>query len=352
MSLKLTELDAPEGYERLILAEDTDAGLRGMICIHSTVLGPAAGGCRMWPYASDAEAVADVTRLARGMTYKNAMADLSLGGGKSVIIGNARQDKTPDLLRAFGRAVDSLAGQYYTAEDVGMSTDDLAVMAEETKYAVGLDGAEFGSGDPSPFTAEGVFQCLKVGAAHVFGSDDLTGRRVLVQGLGHVGLSLAEKLHAAGAILIVTDINDDALADAKARLGADICAPEAVFDQQMDIFAPCALGGILNDASVGRLTAKLVCGAANNQLSEPGVAEELRQRGIRYLPDYVVNAGGIISVAGEIHRRGENYRRERLAGVAARIHEMLEQADREGKTTVAVADEMVESILDAARERS
>lgn len=346
MALILTDLDAPEGFERLILAEDAEAKLRGLICVHSTVLGPAAGGCRMWSYASDAEAIADVTRLARGMTYKNAMADLGLGGGKSVIIGNARQDKTPAMLRAFGRAVDTLAGRYYTAEDVGMSTADLAIMAEETKFAVGLEG---GSGDPSPWTAEGVFRCLKVGAGHVFGSDDLTGRRVLVQGLGHVGLSLAEKLHAAGAVLTVTDINDDALADAKSRLGAVVCAPEAVFEQDMDIFAPCALGGILNVHTVPDLTAKLVCGAANNQLAEPKIADMLRDRGIRYLPDYVVNAGGIISVAGEIHHRGENYRRERLAKVADRIGEMLVIADREGKPTVEVADAMVDRLLADAR---
>ena len=219
MTLKLTDLKQP-GFERLVLAEDADAGLRALICIHSTVLGPAAGGCRMWNYASDEDAIRDATRLARGMTYKNAMADLGLGGGKSVIIGDARRDKTPAMMRAFGRAVQALNGQYYTAEDVGISTEDMAYAAEETRFAVGLAGGDHGSGDPSPWTAEGVFRCLKVGAAHVWGSEDLAGKRVLVQGLGHVGLSLAEKLHAAGAKLIVTDINAAALADAAERLGA------------------------------------------------------------------------------------------------------------------------------------
>ncbi|AUH34490.1 Glu/Leu/Phe/Val family dehydrogenase [Paracoccus tegillarcae] len=347
MSLKLTELEQPD-FERLVLAEDSDAGLRALICVHSTALGPAAGGCRMWDYASDDEAVADVTRLARGMTYKNAMADLGLGGGKSVIIGDARRDKTPDLMRAFGRAVESLQGSYYTAEDVGISTEDMAFAAEETRYAVGLAGGDHGSGDPSPWTAEGVFRCLKVGAAHVFGSDDLTGRKVLVQGLGHVGMSLAEKLKDAGAHLIVTDINDAALEDASTRLGAEVIAPDQVFQQEMDIFAPCALGGALNAGTVPQLTARLVCGAANNQLSTPEMARVLQDRGITYLPDYVVNAGGIISAAGEIHRRGENYRRARLDGIAGRVQEMLQRADAEGRTTNEIANAMVDQMLDKA----
>lgn len=342
MELTLTDLDRPEGFERLVLAEDASAGLRALICVHSTVLGPAAGGCRMWNYANDAEAIADVMRLARGMTYKNAMAGLGLGGGKSVIIGDARRDKTPAMMRAFGRAVDALKGIYYTAEDVGISPEDMAYAAAETRYAVGLSDA---SGDPSPWTAEGVFRCLGIGAAHVFGSADLTGRRVLVQGLGHVGLSLAEKLHVAGAELIVTDIHTAALEDAKTRLGATVCAPDEVFDQQMDIFAPCALGGVLNEDSSPKLSARLVCGAANNQLTTPGIAEKLRARGITYLPDYVVNAGGIISVASEIHGTGDAWRRERLDGIAGRVAEMLTRATAGNCSTEQIADQMVEQML-------
>lgn len=348
MTLKLTDLKQP-GYERLVLAEDAAAGLRALICIHSTALGPAAGGCRMWAYGSDAEAITDVTRLARGMTYKNAMADLGLGGGKSVIIGDARRDKTPDLMRAFGRAVEALEGQYYTAEDVGISTGDMALAAEETAYAVGLAGGDHGSGDPSPWTAEGVFRCLKVGAAHVWGTEDVVGKRVLVQGLGHVGLSLAEKLHAAGATLIVTDINAAALEDARTRLGAGVIAPDTVFAQGIDIFAPCALGAVLTADTVPALTAKLVCGAANNQLATPEIADLLKARGITYLPDYVVNAGGIISVAGEIHKRGENYRRGRLDAIATRVAEMLTRAKAENRTTVQIADAMVERMLAGAK---
>lgn len=346
MALTLTDMTAPEGFEQLVLAEDPEVGLRALICVHSTVLGPAAGGCRMWPYADDAAAIHDVTRLARGMTYKNAMADLGLGGGKSVIIGDARHDKTPQLMQAFGRAVDTLAGRYYTAEDVGISPLDMAHAASQTPYAVGLSGA---SGDPSPWTAEGVFRCLKVGASHVFGTEDLTGRRVLVQGLGHVGMSLAEKLHAAGARLIVSDINQAALDDAQARLGATVCATDQVFDQPMDIFAPCALGGVLTPETAAQLQARLVCGAANNQLADDFVAQILADRQITYLPDYVVNAGGIISVASEIHAKPDAWRLERLIAIAGRVDQMLTRARAEDQLIPQIADRMVLDMLNGRK---
>ncbi len=346
MPLIITEETPPPGYERLIFAEEASHGLQAYICLHSTVFGPAAGGCRMWAYESREAAREDVLRLARGMTAKNVMAGLGLGGGKSVIIGDARTDKTPEMLRAFGRAVNALDGQYYTAEDVGFSPEDIRIVAEETDFAVGLEGGEHGSGDPSPFTAEGVFQCLKVGAKDVFGSDDLVGRRVLVQGLGSVGMSLAEKLHASGASLIVSDINQAALDLARDNLRADICPVDQVFDAQMDIFAPCALGGVLTHENAQKLSAQLICGAANNQLAEDAVAETLLVRGIRYLPDYVVNAGGIISVAGEIHKAGETYRQARLKEIATRIAEILETSKRTGHSTTKVADQIVDDILD------
>ncbi|WP_226627149.1 Leu/Phe/Val dehydrogenase [Alloyangia pacifica] len=348
MALKLVEEQAPAGYERLVYIEDEEAGLRAFVCVHSTVLGPAVGGCRMWNYATLEEARTDVLRLAAGMTHKNAMAGLGLGGGKSVILGDPRSDKTEALFRAFGRAIESFKGSYYTAEDVGISPEDMAVVATQTAYAVGLDHGAHASGDPSPFTAEGVFQCLKVGARAVFGSDDLTGRRVLVQGLGHVGWSLAEKLHAAGAQLVVSDVNTAAVEKARDTLGAEFCAPDAVFAQQIDVFAPCALGGILTHDSVARLSAKLVCGAANNQLLEPSVAEALLERDCLYLPDYVVNAGGIISVAGEVHRAGPEYRADRLAQIASRVGQIIEISRDQHKTTTQVADEMVADILAAA----
>ncbi|MBE9637279.1 Leu/Phe/Val dehydrogenase [Salipiger mangrovisoli] len=349
MALKLVEELAPAGYERLVYIEDEDAGLRAFVCVHSTVCGPAVGGCRMWNYASKDEARTDVLRLAAGMTHKNAMAGLGLGGGKSVILGDPRSDKSEALFRAFGRAIESFGGSYYTAEDVGISPEDMAIVAKETSYAVGLDHGAHASGDPSPFTAEGVFQCLKIGARAVFGTEDLTGRRVLVQGLGHVGWSLAEKLHAAGAALVVTDVNAAASQKAQVSFGAEVCAPDEVFDQQIDIFAPCALGGVLTHETVARLSAKLVCGAANNQLLEPSVAEDLLKRDCLYLPDYVVNAGGIISVAGEVHHAGPEYRAERLVQIARRIDEIVRTSRKEGKTTIRVADEMVTDILAKAR---
>lgn len=346
MALTLTDLTAPQGFERLVLAQDPQAGLRALICLHSTTLGPAAGGCRMWAYADDDAAIHDVTRLARGMTYKNAMADLGLGGGKAVIIGDARTDKTPAMMRAFGEAVDALGGTYWTAEDVGISPADMAHAAEATRFAVGLSGA---SGDPSPWTAEGVFRCLRVGARHAFGTDDLTGRRVLVQGLGHVGLSLAEKLAAAGARLMVTDIHQAALDAAATRLGATVCAPDAVFDQQMDILAPCALGGVLTQDTAAALTATLVCGAANNQLADDSVADILAARGIAYLPDYVVNAGGIISVASEIHGKPDAWRLDRLTAIAGRVDQMLTRARDTDQLPSAVADQMVHDMLTTRR---
>ncbi|MEM9632128.1 MAG: Glu/Leu/Phe/Val dehydrogenase dimerization domain-containing protein [Pseudomonadota bacterium] len=350
MPLTLMEEDAPAGHERLIYAEDQASGLRAYICLHSTAYGPAAGGCRMWNYATKDEARSDVLRLADGMTSKNAMAGIELGGGKSVIIGDAKTDKSDDLFRSFGKAVHSLNGTYYTAEDVGISPEDMAIAAEETPFAVGLDGGAHGSGDPSPFTAEGVFQCMRAAREILAGSADLSGQRVLVQGLGHVGMSLAEKLHDAGARLVVSDINQTALDKARTELGAEICPVDAIFETEIDIFAPCALGGVLSATSARKLTAGLVCGAANNQLATPDVAEVLRARNIQYLPDYVVNAGGIISVASEIHKAGPGYREDRLTGIAARIRDILSVSRRTGKTTIQVADNMVESILTQAIE--
>lgn len=342
MTLTITDLTPPEGFERLVRAADPDSGLIALICLHSTVLGPAAGGCRMWAYPDEDAAIADVTRLARGMTYKNAMAGLGLGGGKSVIIGDARRDKTPALMRAFGQAVDALKGSYYTAEDVGISPQDMAYAAQETRYAVGLSE---GSGDPSPWTAEGVFRCLRVGAGQVFGSTDLTGRRALVQGLGHVGMSLAQKLHQAGAQLIVSDINQDAVQKACTELQATACPTDQIFQPQIDIFAPCALGGVLTQDSARQLNARLVCGAANNQLATPQVASLLRERGITYLPDYVVNAGGIISVASEIHAQDDAWRRTRLDQIADRVAQILTRAGTGAQDTTRIADEMVEQML-------
>ncbi|MEL6913151.1 MAG: Glu/Leu/Phe/Val dehydrogenase dimerization domain-containing protein [Pseudomonadota bacterium] len=349
MTLTLTEETPPEDFERLTFARDEASGLAAYICIHSTLCGPAAGGCRMWNYASRAEAREDVLRLARGMTAKTALAGLGLGGGKSVIIGDPRTDKSPTLLRAFGTAVEHLRGRYFTAEDVGISPEDMAIVAQETAYAVGLEGGTTGSGDPSPFTAEGVFRCLKVGAEAAFGNADLAGRRVLVQGLGHVGMALAQKLHAAGASLIVADLNETACGEARARFDAEVCAVSDIMDVPMDIFAPCALGGVLTREAAGMIPARLICGAANNQLAEDAVADVLNARGVRYLPDYVVNAGGIISVASEIHGAGDAYRQARLGDIERRMRDILAMAETTGETTTAVARALVDRILSERR---
>ncbi len=352
MSLVLKDETPPAGYERLIYVEEKNSGLRAFICVHSTACGPAAGGCRMWDYPSLDDARTDALRLAEGMTFKNAAAGLGLGGGKSVIIGNPKTDKSDALFRAFGQAVHSLGGQYYTAEDVGIGPDDMAIVATQTPYAVGLEGGEFASGDPSPFTAEGVFQCLLVGANDAFGTEDLSGKVVLVQGLGHVGMSLARKLYEASAKLIVSDVNLTALDFARTKFGATVCDPDRVFEQDMDILAPCALGGVLTAESVAKLTAKVVCGAANNQLATPETAGLLKQRGISYLPDYIVNAGGIISVAGEIHKRGTSYREARLHGIAERIRDILDLSKRNDKTTVETANDIVKDIIANAKEQN
>lgn len=349
MPLTLTDQSTPPGFERLILVEDTETNLTAFICIHSTACGPAAGGCRVWDYPNRDAAQNDACRLAEGMSYKNAIAGVGLGGGKSVIWADRKSGKSDALLRSFGRAVNSLEGRYYTAEDVGMSTRDMAVVAEETAFAVGLEGGAYASGDPSPFTAEGVFQCLKTGADHVFGTADLTGRRVLVQGLGHVGMSLTEKLAAAGAALIVSDINEIAVEQAKNQFGAIVCPVDQVFTQEMDIFAPCALGGVLNDETVPQLRARMVCGAANNQLATDETATQLQARGITYLPDYIANAGGIISVAGEIHQQGPGYRQGKLGHIAERMRDILTQSRDTGRPTDHIAYEMATHIIADAR---
>lgn len=345
------ELPTPPGFERLIFAEEKDCGLKTYIAIHSTACGPAAGGCRMWNYDSLEAAKEDVLLLAKGMTSKNAIAGLGLGGGKSVIVGDPKTDKSEDLLRAFGKVIQYLNGSYFTAEDVGTSPEDMAIVAQETPYAVGLNGGNFASGDPSPFTAEGVFQCLKAGAGKVFGTENLKGKRVLVQGLGHVGMSLVEKLHANGADLIVSDINASLVDHAVTEFGAKSCASENVFDTDMDIFAPCALGGILTHETVEKLTAKLICGAANNQLANLSIADEIQKRGITYLPDYVVNAGGIINAAGEILKQGNQYRDERLKQITSRISDIMVLSDQTSKTTIQIADEMVDDILHQATQK-
>jgi leucine dehydrogenase len=280
-----------------VVCNDNSAGYRGIIAIHSTTLGPALGGTRFWQYATDEEAIVDALRLARGMTYKNAVAGLNLGGGKSVIIGNNRTMDREMIFRAHGRFVESLGGRYITAEDVGTSTADMDFVHMETKNVTGLAGR---SGDPSPVTAHGVFRAIQASAKEKWGSDDLSTKSVSVQGAGHVGYYLAKELHGAGAKLIVTDIDQERVKHVVSEFGARAVGPDEIYAVQADIFAPCALGGIINDKTIPQLKVQIVCGAANNVLLEERHGTALEEKGILYTPDYVANAGGVINVYSEL----------------------------------------------------
>jgi leucine dehydrogenase len=295
--MKLFDTIASMGHEQLVICNDTSAGYRGIIAIHSTTLGPALGGTRFWHYASDEEAIVDALRLARGMTYKNAVAGLNLGGGKSVIIGNNKRASREMIFRVHGRFVESLGGRYITAEDVGTSTSDMDYVHMETKNVSGLAGR---SGDPSPVTAHGVFRAIQASAKERWGSDDLSTRTVSLQGAGHVGYYLAKELHEAGAKLIATDIDGERVKQVVSEFGARAVAPDEIYGVKADIFAPCALGAIINDKTIPQLKCEIVAGAANNVLLEERHGVELEEKGMLYAPDYVANAGGVINVYSEL----------------------------------------------------
>ena len=295
--MKLFDTIADMGHEQLVLCQDAASGYRGIIAIHSTVLGPALGGTRFWKYASDSDAIVDALRLARGMTYKNAVAGLNLGGGKSVIIGDNKTVDREMIFRAHGRFVESLGGRYITAEDVGTSTADMDYVHMETDYVSGLAGR---SGDPSPVTAHGVFRAIQASAKERWSSDDLSTKTVAIQGCGHVGYYLAKELHEAGAKLIVTDIDGERVKRVVSEFGARAVSSDEIYGAQADIFAPCALGAIINDSTIPQLKVEIVSGAANNQLLEERHGDELEKRHILYTPDYVANAGGVINVYGEL----------------------------------------------------
>jgi leucine dehydrogenase len=295
--MKLFDTISSMGHEQLVLCHDPAAGYRGIIAIHSTVLGPALGGTRFWNYASDEESVVDALRLARGMTYKNAVAGLNLGGGKSVIIGDNKTADRELIFRAHGRFVESLGGRYITAEDVGTSTADMDYVHMETDYVSGLAGR---SGDPSPVTAHGVFRAIQASAKERWGSDDISGRTITIQGCGHVGYFLAKELHEAGAKLVVTDIDAERVKRVTSEFGARGVGTDEIYSVAADLFAPCALGAIINDRTIPMLRVEVVAGAANNVLLEERHGDELEKRGILYAPDYVANAGGVINVYGEL----------------------------------------------------
>jgi leucine dehydrogenase len=346
--MSLFESSAFENHEAVHAFADLASGLRTFIAIHSTARGPAAGGCRVFPYASEQAAVDDALRLSRAMSFKNAMADIPLGGGKAVIIGDPRQVKTPALFEAFGRSVEALGGRYWTAEDVGVSPADLAQARRATRFVAGLEGHPAASGDPSPVTAEGVKRGIALCVRRALGQG-LDGVTVALQGVGHVGAYLAEKLAAAGAKLIVTDVDQAAVAAVVARTGARPVAPEAIFDAEAEVFAPCAMGGALTRDTIGRLKAKVVAGGANNQFGEADAGRLLQDKGILYAPDFVINGGGIINVAGEIRAlQAESafdpaWVETKLGRLMETLDEVLQRSAASGRTPHEVAVEIAEA---------
>ena len=334
-----------DGHERVMFAHDETSGLKALVAIHSSALGPAFGGCRMWPYPDDAAALNDALRLSRGMTYKATICELPYGGGKSVIIADSKTDKTEDLLLAMGRLVESLGGAYIIADDVGTTLADLAVMRRETRHtaaATTAAQAEFA------VTAYGVLMAIEATVAQVFDRSELTGMRFAVQGLGNVGMPLCEHLHARGAALVVADVDPQRMALAEARFGAEQVAPDSIYDVEADIFAPCALGAVLNDATIPRLAAKAVCGGANNQLSEARHDRALAERGIVFVPDYLANSGGVIDYYQEsIDDRPEAILRsvERIRTIAG---DVLKRAKSEALTPLECADAIVRQRLKSA----
>jgi leucine dehydrogenase len=345
MTLTVTELPQA-GYEAVVLGVDTDAGYRAIVAIHDTTLGPGAGGARLWPYASDAEALTDALRLARAMTYKSAVARLPLGGAKAVIIAPPRIDRER-LFLAHGRFVESLGGRYLTAEDVGTSTADMAIVRRETRHVAGVEN----EADPSPFTAHGVFRAMQAAGRWRWHSDDLSGRTVALQGCGNVGSALARELHQAGARLLVSDVNRERAERLAAECGATAVPPGEIIVQAADVLAPCALGGVLNERTIPQIRAPVVAGAANNQLAEPRDAERLAARRILYAPDFVANAGGVLSA-------GPDQLGWPIATAWARINAIYDttlalfgEAERSGVSPHVAAERLAEGILREAREK-
>jgi leucine dehydrogenase len=340
--MKIREESVP-GYERVVFGTDEDAGYSGIIVIHSTALGPAVGGTRYWSYKTEDDALTDALRLARGMTYKNALAGLPCGGGKSIVMRDEKNTDREQLFRAHGRMVNTLAGKYVTAEDVGTSPSDMEYILKESSYVAGLQGR---SGDPSPHTARGVFRAMQAAARQQWGSDNLSGKTVAIQGCGHVGYSLAGELARVGAKLVVADVDSAKVKRVVDDQGARAVAPEEIYAVTADVFAPCALGGVLNDQTIPQLKAGLVVGAANNQLLEPRHGDLLEQRGILYAPDYAANAGGVINGCC-IEMLGWDVARTlaKTDAIYDKLLTIFATAQREKIPTYQAADRLAESIL-------
>lgn len=333
-------------HEQVMFCEDEKSGLRAIIAVHSTTLGPALGGTRMYPYASESAALEDVLRLSWGMTYKAAAAGLELGGGKAVIIGDPARDKSPELFAAYARFVESLGGRYITAGDVGTNTDDLDTIGRHTRYVTGRSTGAGGSGDSARLTALGVFNAMRAGAESVWGAPTLAGRTVGVEGVGKVGRQLVELLLADGAEVCVTDVNESALRGISRDLPA-VRLLSTVATAPVDVYAPCALGGTLTLDSAEHIEAKLVCGAANNQLANPVVEQALNERGITWVPDFVANAGGLVQVAGELRDAAPDRVEDAVRGIFGRCRDIIAESKAEGIGTGAAANRFAERRLDA-----
>lgn len=335
-------------HEQLVFCQDQSAGLRAIIAIHDTTLGPALGGTRMWPYANEEEAIIDALRLARGMTYKSAAAGLNLGGGKAVIIGDPNSDKRETLFRAFGRFVESLGGRYITAEDVGTGVDDMEFVLQETRHVCGLGSLAQSSGDPSPVTALGVWQGIKACANTLWGEETLQGKTIAIQGLGNVGSHLVKHLFDDGAKLIVTDIIPAKVDRIVADCGAEQTTPEEIYDVPCDIFVPAALGAVLNSVTIPRLKCRLIAGPANNQLATDLHGDSLHERGILYAPDYIINAGGVINVADELKGGYHRQRALHALGIIRRnLIEIMTISQRDNVPTYKVANWIAERRIEA-----
>ena len=335
-----------DNHEQIVFCNDKDTGLKAIIGIHNSVMGPALGGTRMWKYANEWEALNDVLRLSRGMTYKSAITGLNLGGGKAVIIGDSKTEKTPELMRKFAEYVHSLSGKYITAEDVGMETKDMDLVRDVTPYVTGISEERGGSGNPSPVTAYGVYMGMKAAAKYQFGSDALDGKKVLVQGIGHVGETLVDYLTKEGALVTISDINETRLNEVGAKYGAKIFIGDDLYAANVDIYAPCALGATINDDTVYRIQAKVIAGAANNQLANENIhGPILKERGIIYAPDFLINAGGIINVYAEIANYDKAESMRRTENIYNTTLEIFDFADKNNltpqKAAMAIAENRI-----------
>ena len=340
--MNLFEHITGDGYEQVVFCSDDQSGLRAIVAIHSTALGPALGGTRFYPYDTEEEALVDVLRLAKGMTYKAAAAGLDLGGGKAVIIGDSKRDKTEELLRAYGRFVETLGGRYITAEDVGTALDDMDTVRRESRWVTGCSHTYGGSGDPSPVTAYGVLQGIKACALEAFGDPNLSGLRVAVQGVGKVGHALCGYLVGEGAKVTIADADVDNLARAVSDHGVETVLPTEIMRMETDVLAPCALGAIINDDTISNLNCKVIAGAANNQLAREEHGDKLRDLGILYAPDFVINAGGLINVEDELRGYDRERAMKRVEGIYKQLQHIFTMANERQLSTARAAMEYAE----------